>query len=381
MLGKLPDALQKFFGFVGASLTGATAIFTAMGFLAERARLVMLGLPSTSFDLQQYVETGARILAFLPIYLGTAFLLALANALNLGVGELIGTPEATGPPLPAARPDTFAAPDVSDTGVVAETLHVRTDTGLEGGAVVWFLGLVALAGGLALLWHYRARWAGDLRLGARAASARLAVKAFGARHRTLLLLLFLLVQFAASCQQARTIRVNDLLFKEAPTRVESSGRALLIVGTETLERWVRLGDYERAVQYIGWLFLLTLLTAWVLFAVLRGFNYDAARTWEKVWVVASLLLLVSQMTLLPINYGVLLSSNRFPSVCMAYAAERPEGPPTERLALVHETETGYYLYSRTRRRMWFVQQASVEGFTYYGLDDVLKPASTAPPCP
>ena len=44
MLGTLPHALQKFFGFVGASLTGVTALFTAMGFLAERARLTMLGL-------------------------------------------------------------------------------------------------------------------------------------------------------------------------------------------------------------------------------------------------------------------------------------------------------------------------------------------------
>lgn len=379
MLGRLPDALQKFFGFVGASLTGITALFTATGFLAERARLVMLGLPSTSFDLQQYVETGARFLALLPLYLGTALLLTFADVLGLGIGGLAGPPGSGGaivlpdPPLP---PSAFP----TTGGVVAETLHVQTSTRLSPGALGWLVLLLGV--GASLFWHYRRTKAPSSgRLQAWMGSARTFTTGFGARHRVLLLLLLLLVQFAGACQQARTIRVHDLLFETPTEQVE--GAPALMVSTADLERWVRTGAYAASVRYIGWLILLTLLSGWAVYVVLRDFQHTGARPWEKIWMGASLLLLVSQVTLLPINYGVLLSSSRFPSVCTVYNAGSTavEHLPPERLALVHETDRGYYLYARAHRRMWFVPHENVSSVVYDGMMNVLGPFPPSSLCP
>ncbi len=382
MLGTLPHALQKFFGFVGASLTGITALFTAMGFLAERARLTMLGLPATAFDLQQYLETGARMFAFLPIYLGTALLLTISDLLGLGLESVVATPEAARSAVePAFAPPL---PPNAQTGAVAETLHVGTSRGLDGSTATWLVVLLTLSAAMALLWKYRAQWqpSGGLRLRKRAAVARTAIGAFARRHRTLLLLFFLLVQFGGACQQARTIRVHDLLFEAAPAYSTQTPTPLLFIGTDTLERWVRGGHYEPSVQYLGALFLLTLLTAWGLYRVFRVFDRSTTGTWERAWMVASLLLLVSQVTLLPINYGILLSSNRFPSVCVDYGARSSEAvlPPDERIALVHETDNGYYLYAPPQRRMWYVQRASVEALRYFGMTDVLAAAPLPQPC-
>ncbi len=365
MLGKLPEALQKFFGFVGASLTGLTAICTAAGFLAERARLGMLGLPATAFDLQQYLETGARFLAYLPIYLGTALLLALADLFGLRA------PPVAPVAFPAPPPGALAQP------AVVETLRVETERGVEGGLLAWIVGLLLVAVAMAALWHYRAGWRGAWQ---KLRAPRHATRAFRTRHRTLILLLFLLVQFAGACQQARTVRVRDLLFSPSATAPVASPP--LLVAPETLERWVRAADYDHAVQYLGGLFLLTMGTAWALYRMLKPVRLETAGGWERAWIGASGLLLVSQVTLLPVCYGVLLSSNRFPSVCVAYAPSDalPE-PPPERLALVHQNGDGYYLYAQQRRRMWFVPQDGVAGLTFFGMVDVLHPLPPSPSCP
>lgn len=333
MLKKLSEPLQKFFGFLGASIGSITAIFTAAGFLAERARLTMLGLPSTTFDLQQYLETGARFLAFLPLYLGMAFyytVLGLLSALVYGVWQ---------------QPLVVGA-------------------------------LLVLAGGV--LWWWRRRRQ-DATTQASELPGRLV--AFVRRHPVALLVGFLLVQFLGAYQLTQALEISNLLFVPTTTGADSIPHAeLSIISTETLKNWVLAGDAARASQFLGWLFLITLLTAWGL-DYMRRLYRASDRTnpsfWQLTAFAASLLLFITQVTLLPINYGILLSSNRFAEVSVVYAGEGVQ--PTEApLYLLHETGNGYYFYTRGERTVWFVQRGDVQTILHHRMARVLQPRAALP---
>ena len=69
MLEKIFAPVIKFFTITATSLTGISAVFTAVGFLAERSHLNMLGFTSIPVDLHQYLYTGAKFFAYLPIIL------------------------------------------------------------------------------------------------------------------------------------------------------------------------------------------------------------------------------------------------------------------------------------------------------------------------
>lgn len=101
------QAVLRFLGAVASALTGLGAICTTAGFLAERTRWSMLGLGTVNVDLNEYLFTGARFLAFLPgITLSTALsvltasgqvfllvvaLLVLAVVSRIFLGRPIGT--------------------------------------------------------------------------------------------------------------------------------------------------------------------------------------------------------------------------------------------------------------------------------------------------
>ncbi len=72
MLEKIFAPVLRFFGIVATSLTGISAVFTAVGFLAERSHLYMLRFTAIPVDLNQYLYTGARFFAYLPISLVSA---------------------------------------------------------------------------------------------------------------------------------------------------------------------------------------------------------------------------------------------------------------------------------------------------------------------
>ncbi len=356
MLRKLSEPLQKLFGFVGASLTGITAVFTAAGFLAERARLTMLGLPSTTFDLQQYLETGARFLAFLPLYLGMAFYYSVLGVLSALLNWLAGRP------------------------VVAVVLLLAA----------------ALSG---ILWVYvrrrrkagrRAAYAGD------AGEAEAGETAsppgekpwFPARfvgdHLTGLLFVFLLVQFLGAYQLTQALEVSNLLFEPTLGADTIPHATFSIVKTETLKNWIVAGQAVQAAQYLGWLFLITLLTGWGLHFVLKLYRESGLqnpRFWQITWFAGSLLLLLTQVTLLPINYGILLTSNRFVEVTVVYAeAEAEDGarPLEDPLYLLHETGSGFYFYSSTLRKVWYVLRSDVRSIQHHRMVRILQPASTPP---
>ncbi len=354
MLRKLSEPLQKLFGFVGASLTGITAVFTAAGFLAERARLTMLGLPSTTFDLQQYLETGARFLAFLPLYLGMAFYYSVLGVLSALLNWLAGRP------------------------VVAVVLLLAA----------------ALSG---ILWVYmrrRRKAARAARADAAAGEAEPAAGPFGAirrfparfvgDHLTGLLFVFLLVQFLGAYQLTQALEVSNLLFEPTLGADTIPHATFSIVKTETLKNWIVAGQAVQAAQYLGWLFLITLLTGWGLHFVLKLYResgLENPRFWQITWFAGSLLLLLTQVTLLPINYGILLTSNRFVEVTVVYAeAEAEDGarPLEDPLYLLHETGSGFYFYSSTLRKVWYVLRSDVRSIQHHRMVRILQPASTPP---
>lgn len=90
---KLAENLSKFnfteflnkrvLPFVGA-LSGLSAVFTAIGYLAERSHLALLGFTSIPVDLKQYLYTGLKFMAGLPtllVALGMAYIESFFNSI------------------------------------------------------------------------------------------------------------------------------------------------------------------------------------------------------------------------------------------------------------------------------------------------------------
>lgn len=339
MLKRLSEPLQKFFGFLGASLTGITAVFTAAGFLAERARLTMLGLPSTTFDLQQYLETGARFLAFLPLYLGMAFYYSILGLLSALVYGLARNP-------------------------------------------LWWVAVIAVGLAAGVWWQRRRRRA-------EGAAPALHRRLLGLvkRHPVALLVVFLLIQFLGAYQLTQALEISNLLFDPTLDAAHSIPHAeLSIVSTRTLKNWIVEGEAARASQFLGWLFLITLLTAWGLHYMLRlhRARADVAPSfWHLTWFAASVLLLITQVTLLPVNYGILLTSNRFMEVTVVFADDgeaeaRPGRPAEAPLYLIHETGNGYYFYAHEGPTVWFVRRGDVEALRHHRMARILQPRTAGP---
>ncbi|GEM_PF-5894436 len=66
MLENITKVVTRFFGIIAGSLSGISAILIAIGFLAERSHLNMLGFSKIPVDLNQYLYTGASLIGFLP---------------------------------------------------------------------------------------------------------------------------------------------------------------------------------------------------------------------------------------------------------------------------------------------------------------------------
>ncbi|WP_456425446.1 hypothetical protein [Rhodocaloribacter sp.] len=344
MLEKLSGPLKQFLGFVGGISATLTTLITATGFLAVRAHLVMLGLSSATFDLQQYLEVGARFLAYLPIFLGIAFLSLGLETLVRGIDFLVEHP--------------FVSASF----------------------------LAAWAGSLVFRRRARRRSPDDN------APSRLDARLTALRKRRAALLEnvwqhpgwlagFLAVQFLGAYQLTQALEVHNLLFAVPGSVSEIPHTALSLVGTGTLTRWIRDGETIRASQYLGWLFLITMLTAWWLHRVLTAYRAtEEPRPWQLVWLAAGMMLFITQITLLPVNYGILLSSNQFPEVSLTYRDLPLEARPADvRLALLRETDDVYYVYAPSERKIWSISRTDVRTLRYHGMIHVLRlPADVSP---
>lgn len=348
--GSVLGSVFDFLKIVGASLTGLTAILTAAGFLAERARLTMLGLPSATFDLERYMETGALLLALLPVVMGIALLLIL----------------------------------VSWARAVPESLFT-----LAGGSLAATILLVA--GGLGIVLYLlkrrepsppgAAQW---VQQGLRASRGWFKRTGFG-----ILLIVALLLQISSLNREVQVLELRDLLFQTEVDAAEDGvvSSELTVSGTDEIAAAVAYGRGSRstAVRLFGQIVLWTTVNAYVLYYVIRKRMPETrsrgAHRMLAAWTGLTTLLLISQITLLPVSYGVLLSQNQYPEVCVARsgdALEDGERLPDARLSLVHQADDGLYLYSRGERKMWYVPRDQVRSVVHHARTSILDPAEPEP---
>lgn len=338
-------SIFDFLKVLGASLTGITAILTAAGFLAERSRLAMLGLPSATFDLEQYVETGALLLALLPVVMGIAILLILVSWMKAIAAGGLGY-----------------AVIVLLAGIIAAVvyLRVRRRSGDQP------------SGSARSDW--KRRLAGDH-------LSRRRRYAFG-----IVLTLALAFQIASVAREVAVLETRDVLFAIEADRVSASADAQAgapdeITATLTDVR----GDGTRSVRLFGEIVLLAAINASIIYYVIRKRLPTArsrGRRWMLTgWTVVSILLLVSQVTLLPVSYGVLISRNTYPEVCATLTNEEPatgEPLPDSRLSLVHQRGEGFYFYSRERRKMWYVPRGAVQSLVHHARTNILEQGDPEP---
>jgi hypothetical protein len=325
----------RFFGTIATALAGVGAMATAIGFLAERSRWSMLGFTASPADLNEYLFTGARFLAFLPGIVLASVLTVLAESLIF-----VATLLAAAAIVPMVR--RFRLP-----GRSIVPARRSPGTGGVGGrwarrAVPWGLGALAIG------------------------------------------------QFVGTLFLFQAGRLRNVLFVDRPVLAGAECRS----GRLSLEEQILLGCERELTEHMGWGFLIVLLCAAAFWFLLRhglppageGDPEDAGDRGRgpvaegmavpTVLIAVNAALLSIQLILLPINYGVLFLRNDFSvvEVTLARADLVPEGWPADgRLTLLHRESDEFYLYAAAARRIWLFPRSEVGSMTYLGICGVFEP--------
>jgi hypothetical protein len=328
---------------IATALAGAGSLATAVGFLAERARWNMLGFHSPGADMNEYLFTGARFLAFLP----AVFLTAIPDALWLNPGLLVAL--------------------------------------LVGG------GLVLLFRGGRDPDDAESRW-GRFHQGVR---RRLP------RFRLLALSVLVLALLLGTAFLLRATRVVNVLF------ADTSGLAGFQCGEPTLglREHVLLQCENQLLAHLGQGFLVVavgMTALWLLIpgawrsegeggprqgaegapprgaerAPPQGAEAVPPRGAEAVLFWLAVTLLALQVMLLPMNYGVTYLRTDVPAVVVeagSLGVEREAWPPGGHFVLLHRRGDEFFLYSAQARRIWLLPRAQIETLVYLGICPVLAP--------
>jgi hypothetical protein len=331
MASRVFEQVLRFFGTIATALTGLGALCTAAGFLAERTRWSMLGFAAAPADLNEYLFTGARFLAFLPGIALTSVLTAAAAS------------------------------------------------------VTAFLLAVTLIGGVLLVRRWRAR-----RRNGEPVLAPAPERPWLRRARPGALLALALFQFAGTMVLFQAGQLRNVLFTDrAPLAGAECGRAGVSLQSEVL-----LGCEAELTEHLGRVFLIVLFSGgalWLLLpaSVRRAGDPDPLAPAEPAHLPLlgiNLALLAVQLILLPINYGALFLRNEFAlvEVTLAQPELRAERWPVDgRFSLLHRRDDEFYLYAPSARRIWLVPRGDMQTLTYLGICGVFDPAdschSDAPP--
>jgi hypothetical protein len=324
MQDKWFEQAKKVFGVFGGSLTAIGALLTAVGFLAERYRLVMLGLNNIPLDFNRYLTVGARFVVFLPMTLIQSLAVLAAKSAR---AYLLG----------------------------------------------FFLVILVFT-----IWLLLARSPGIRRLRDIAVGR---TGSFVNRHLTGLLFLFLVTLLLCLTRFEVALDLRNVLFSK-PTPLSADNAVFSPVPSSvSLHFWVVNQKSSELEGYIGFLFFVTILTGIVLWKLVANTpKSEAARSlrWQKIWAWLDVFLWCTLLVLLPVNFGILYLPNEYPVVSVSVkpsVREEYHDLQGKRLKLLHYEENRFYLYSRDSARVWSVPSESIGGLTYLGFKDVFAPDS------
>lgn len=335
-LKNLFTSVMQLFGIVAGSLSGITAVFTSVGFLAERSHLKMLGFTTIPVDMHECTYSGGMFFVLLPSL--------IIFAIGLNVLSL-----------------------------------VRLYPGWIGGFLVAFL-----------LWWAVQRFGMVERVN-KAVTGKFnrllqGVKDFIYRHRSGFLILLMIVQLLAIFQMNVVNQVGNLVFErnQAYPAASAEPPGMLFPNAEDLKYWIlhhedifQSSGGNPLAEYIGWQFIVTLVLGLLLWLTVSGFRRDGLGRLsfrQQIWLTANLIFFISQLILLPVNYGALHMSNRFPEVEVTFnPAENGalSWPADAGLCLLHQDGGTFYLYSRREARVYYVRNSDIRSLVYIGRADIL----------
>jgi hypothetical protein len=399
MLQKVFEYVSRYFVIIAGSLSGTGGLFTAVGFLAERSHLAMLGVTFIPVNLDQYLYTGAKFFVILPILVVTTII----DNLNIFKINVFGSWWATG------------------IGVI----------------FIFFA------------WHFLLRikriQSAKKKFENIGKKIEQKIKNFTYQYLSGLLFLFMIVLFIGVVQMFLALGITNLLFdtkfpyyngavfsntdkltdsivqregrfeitQQSLKELESEGldksilkklnnikdkpyfteELFLIVAKGTggikneiieFDSLITKAAYqskENLMQYIGKLFALVSISGlilWLFISLVRKHNSIEPNMWHNLWLGLSILLFFTQIILLPANYGVLLLSNEFPEV--AVSRKEPsndktnseklesEWPEDNRLILLYQESDTFYLYSNAK--VWYVSGKDISSMIYVGKSNV-----------
>lgn len=256
MLENVTKVIARFFGIIAGSLSGISAILIAIGYLAERSHLKMLGFTSIPVDLNQYLYTGANLLSFLPGIIIVQSILLFREPLILGILSLIL--------------------------LMFMSMRIR-------------------------------KWKNSWHIIIEQIQKNIS------KFKILFLIIFVFVQILSLKQMVQAVLVENLLFPEIITSSTQPEFIILNTDTQTLKQLLiskDTKDKEELFSYFTQLFLITFLIGLViryLTFVDKG-NQSAMNFHLKFWLVINFLLFATHVILLPGNYGVLLLNNKYQEV-------------------------------------------------------------------
>ena len=278
MLENVTKVIARFFGIIAGSLSGISAILIAIGYLAERSHLKMLGFTSIPVDLNQYLYTGANLVGFLP---GIIILRSIYLLLD---------------PLP----------------LIILFLFI----------FIWFS-----------MRYQRFRLFWDKTLNR--------IKGWIIEFKLYLFIFFVFVQVLSLNWMVKAVLLENLLFTEDISSAQPEF-SFLKADTNNLQQLLLSKDKnEKLPTYFTQLFLNVLLTGLVLYYLMTHDkkNQQDMSFHMKFWLTINLLLLATQVILIPGNYGVLLLNNKYQEVKVQFKT-------SEHLVSVNEVKKPLKLNNR-----------------------------------
>ncbi len=320
---KMFGPVIKFFGILASSLTGISAVFTAVGFLAERSRLVMLGFVDIPVDLNQYLYTGAKLFGYLP------FILVYGAVLNL--------------------------------------LSALTSS--------WVLLVAVILVVLSVLWWVLGRFDRVKTFNQKILKG---LQQLLFMWRLPLITLLVMGQFMAIYQLFIAVQIDNLLFDTSRTTALQETDIVGMQSQHDLRGAILAGNETGLVEYISLLLLVAVATGFLIWGFLklaRRSKDENPGASEQFGIVVTLVLFCTQLILIPINFGILLLPNHFPVVKVVFEEAKKEtlDVPTEsRLVLLSRQQGDVYLYSPREKRIWLIKRSDLISLEYRQMEDVFS---------